>query len=202
MKRAKSSRQIVEEFFGRRVVERPLDQGLGDAVNGLLIKMISELDGGRASPTLQRDAARLIQLLTEKKRGRPKQLRSSAKNAMFSEAVDWIAAKRAAQRDENPLKSALRDVRHLEKAESGKLLSEETLLNYYQKGLIDRKRADVDFARQIDLEARRLEEEEGIAEGLEEALGASAEWDPEKWHFDRARYDRGRRWLQKPAEKK
>ena len=114
--------------------------------------------------------------------------------------VDWIAAKYAAQGDECPLESALREYRELEKAESGKLLSEETIRDYYRKGVRDHARADAEFAREINHEARRLEEE-GASNAVDAALAASARGNPEYAYVDRVRFERGLRRLQE-AEKK
>ncbi len=196
MKRAKSNRQIVEEFVMRRPVSEPLDEYWKGVVDKHLEALISSLESGGVSSEAQIMAARLLRDLTGRKRGRPKQLKSPTKNAAFSEAVDWAAARYEAQGHEHPVDAALRDAQNLERDESGKRPKMETLEDWYRKGVVDRRRSDVSFAREIDAERRRLESL-GNPNGLEQALAASAGGNIENAHFDRARYERGQRKLAK-----
>jgi hypothetical protein len=201
MKRAKSNEQIVEEFFNRRPFWTPPDADLKQRIHKLLDELVQALVDGNASVAEQRDAGNLLCSLTTRHRGRPRQLRSPYKNAMFSEAVDWAAARYKAQGHDHPLDAALRDARDLEKQESGKRPTMKALEDWYRKGLADRRRVDVNFAREIDGESRRLASL-GNPDGLEKALTASAGGNVENVHFDRARYERGQRKLSRSVERK
>jgi len=200
MKRAKSNEQIVEEFFNNRPFASPPNPGLKLLLQKQLSDLIDALTLGTAPPSRQAEAGRLLQALTGRHRGRPALLKTPHANFHFSMSVDWIAARYAAQGDKHPRASALRDIRDLELKESGKPLSEETLKDYYRKGVSDRGRVDLEFALQINRDARLLEDA-GSENGVEEALAARAKGRAEEVYFNRLRYDRGQSRLIKSEKK-
>ncbi|WP_147262949.1 hypothetical protein [Roseiarcus fermentans] len=201
MKRAKSNRQIVEEFFMRRRVDDPLSDDWKEVVDGSLDQLIRTLKYGMASAQAQSDAARLLEELTLRSRGRTKKLLPTTKFEGLSWFVDYQEGLHAARGHNDPLGAALEDAREAERSETGAYLSSQTIRDYYRKGVTARGPGDSRFAQTIDAAAERLASE-GISDPLREAMAREANGDPVWEHVNRKAYDRGRRRLARSREKK
>jgi hypothetical protein len=69
MRRPKSIREIVEEYFNRKPIDMPLSEEAKRYIEQHLSQLIAALHTGRASPGAQHEAAGLIKVLTSRKRG-------------------------------------------------------------------------------------------------------------------------------------
>jgi hypothetical protein len=201
-KRAKTNEQIVEGIIIMRRIEGPLAPEWKEFVREALSKIIDALSNGNATRDVQKQAGRLIEALALRRRGRPKRrLKTPLANFDFSLTVDTIAARYAAQGHDDPFKAALADARACEKEESGILLSDQTLRDYYRRGVADRARVDQAFALRLESAARNSPLTDHQA-AIERLLIDGANGDAENLYLDSQSYARGLRRLKKSAEKK
>jgi hypothetical protein len=83
------------------------------------------------------------------------------------------------------------DLREAEKGEASSP-SDQTLREYYRKGVTQSQEDARRFARRIDREAERLSAD-STANSIEAALAIDAGGDPAQLHVNRLRYARGTR---------
>ena len=79
----------------------------------------------------------------------------------------------------------------LREPKSGKLLSYDTLLDYYRKGAVQLALVDADFAREIEAEAA-VYAKRGRQHPLGEAILRASDGDAERSYVNWRRYERGR----------
>jgi hypothetical protein len=187
MSRARTNRQIIEEFFMRRRVDAdaPLDAELKGYVDALLKKMIGELASGAATISAQKEAARLLSLLLTREPGRPRR-RVQSSDRPYVDTADWIRAERAARGESSGLEDAISDMVTLEKEEKGFEPSPGTVRRLYKNGLKQCGDFYINYAREIEAKA--------AAAGMsaETYIVAVAHRDKDR-EYDLIRYRRGKR---------
>ena len=171
----------------RRRIDAPLTREWKEAVKLHLSKLISELKAGRASPYDQERAAKLLDLLTSRARGRPSRRLSSSENVGIAWAIDYARSQYADQGHEDPLRAAYRDFK-----EANSSLSDATIRDYHRKGIAEMRPRNVRFAIQIDAAAEILAQE-GHLDPLREALAEAARRDGQPEAMSRLNYQRGKR---------
>jgi hypothetical protein len=187
MKQAKSNREIYQEYFNRKPIDIPLSEEAKKYIEEHLAQLIAALQTGRASPGAQHEGAGLIEALTSRKRGRPRQLKTDFTGLAWF--VDYQEGLHKAQGHRSPHAAALVDLREAKKGE-GAPPSDQTLREYYRKGVTQSREGDRRFARQIDRDAERVSAD-SIADAIDAALAIDAGGDPAQLHVNHLRYARG-----------
>jgi hypothetical protein len=186
--RPKSNLEIAADH----IVHRRLDAGALTEIEKNYLKTELEklgaaLSAGTADARQQHMAAQLLRALTEKRRGRPKQLKTPLANFHLALTMDLMIASAVVRGETNPLDSVLFEVIELEREETGKLLDRETVLTYYRKGIAHMADRDAAYAREIDFWTEKR------AASVESVLSAYEKGDPVRIEIARMRYDRATR---------
>lgn len=167
----------------------------GSIKHEIFAELLAALACGKATPKQQKEAGSLLENLTSRRRG------VVGERSGFAFMVDYFRARRKLTGKDASLESALIDAREMMNQETGKLLSEETLRDYYREGVREMARSDAQFAREIEALARRPDISRS-QDPIDHALYESAHNDQEHYWMDRIPYERGRRSQQKLPEKK
>ncbi len=177
----------------RRRVDEPLDEDWKQVVVSFRDELTTELKTGRADPGAQLSAAKLLELLTLRARGRPAQRIGSAKNWGIASAIDEVAAIYADRgyTEAAAIRAARRDFKTAESS-----LSLETIRDYHRKGITEMGDGNARLAMQIDETAKRLAKE-GYNDPFGVAVAQAARRHGQFEFVTRLNYRRGKKRLAK-----